>query len=43
MLVTAKLRFIGRRKKKVYQIGDAMPVIVSRVDVYKQQIDFHPV
>lgn len=37
-----RLRFVGRKDKKVYQIGDKLQVMVSRVDVYKQQIDFHP-
>jgi ribonuclease R len=37
-----RLRFVGRRKKRVYQIGDKLDVLVSRVDVYKQQVDFHP-
>jgi exoribonuclease R len=37
-----RLRFVGRRTNKTYQIGDKMNVIVSRVDVYKQQVDFHP-
>lgn len=38
-----RLRFVGRRTGKTYQIGDKMDVLVSRVDVYKQQVDFHPV
>jgi len=37
-----RLRFVGRKDKKVYQIGDKLQVMVFRVDVYKQQIDFHP-
>jgi exoribonuclease R len=37
------LQFTGRRKRKVYRLGDRFPVIVERVDVYKQQVDFHPV
>jgi ribonuclease R len=36
-----RLRFVGRRTKKALQIGNKLNVIVSRVDVYKQQIDFH--
>jgi ribonuclease R len=39
---SVRLRFVGRRTNKTYQIGDKMNVIVSRVDVYKQQVDFHP-
>jgi ribonuclease R len=37
-----RLRFVGRRTGRIYQIGEKLPVIVSRVDVYKQQVDFHP-
>ena len=39
---SVRLRFVGQRTKKTYQIGDKLNVMVSRVDVYKQQIDFHP-
>jgi len=39
---SVRLRFVGSRTKKTYQIGDKLNVIVSRVDVYKQQVDFHP-
>lgn len=42
MFDSARLRFVGKRNKKSYGIGDRMPVIVSRVDVHKQQIDFAP-
>lgn len=38
----ARLRFVGRRTKKTYQIGDKLDVIVARVDAYKQQVDFFP-
>ena len=37
-----RLRFTGRKTGKTYQIGDKLDVIVSRVDVYKQQVDFLP-
>ncbi len=37
-----RLRFIGRKSRKVYTIGDRLEVVVARVDVYKQQIDFTP-
>jgi ribonuclease R len=37
-----RLRFVGRRTKRTFQIGDRLEVAVSRVDVYKQQIDFFP-
>ena len=39
---SVRLRFIGRRTKKTYQIGDKLNVVVARVDVYKQQVDFVP-
>ena len=35
-----RLRFIGRRKRKQYGIGETLSVTVAKVDVYKQQIDF---
>jgi ribonuclease R len=37
-----RLRFVGRRTRRVFQIGDRLEVVVSRVDVFKQQIDFFP-
>lgn len=37
-----RLRFIGGRRKKTYQLGDLIEVRVSRVDPYKQQVDFAP-
>jgi len=40
---SARLRFVGRRTGKTYQIGGKLNVIVARVDAYKQQVDFHPV
>lgn len=40
---STRLRFVGRRRRKIYQIGDVLQVIVSRVDAYKRQIDFVPV
>jgi ribonuclease R len=39
----ARQRFIGRKKKKVYQAGDELEVVVARVDPFKQQLDFAPV
>jgi ribonuclease R len=39
----ARQRFVGRRKKKTYQAGDELEVIVARVDPFKQQLDFAPV
>jgi ribonuclease R len=38
-----RLRFTGRRRRKIFGIGDKLSVIVSRVDVYKRQVDFSPV
>jgi ribonuclease R len=40
---STRLRFVGRKTRKVYKAGDALQVIVSRVDAYKRQIDFVPV
>jgi len=36
----AKGRFVGRRRKRVYKVGDEVKVRVSRVDIFKQQVDF---
>ena len=38
-----RLNFVGRKTRKRYQIGDAIRVIVCRVDAPKRQIDFVPV
>jgi ribonuclease R len=38
----ARQRFVGRKKKKTYQAGDELEVIVARVDPFKQQLDFAP-
>jgi ribonuclease R len=38
-----RLRFIGGRTRKTYKLGDTLEVRVSRVDPFKQQIDFSPV
>ena len=38
----ARQRFVGRKKKKTYQAGDELDVIVARVDPFKQQLDFAP-
>lgn len=35
-------RFTGRKTKQVYEAGMTMEVMVSRVDLFKQQIDFRP-
>ncbi len=36
-------RMQGRRTKKIYEVGQELRVEVSRVDVFKQQVDFRPV
>jgi len=33
-------RLVGRRSRKAYQVGDEVEVIVARVDMFKQQVDF---
>lgn len=38
----ARAQFQGRRSRKVFRIGQTLDVIVSRVDLFKQQIDFRP-
>lgn len=35
-------RFVGRRTRQRYQLGDRLEVIVARVDAWKRQIDFAP-
>jgi ribonuclease R len=37
-----RCRLVGRRTKKVYQVGDIIEVAVDRVDMFKQQVDFKP-
>ena len=32
---------VGRRTKKRYETGQRIEVVVSRVDRFKRQIDFH--
>ena len=36
-------RLVGKRSKRVIQIGDKLNVQVERVDVFKRQIDFRVV
>lgn len=36
-------RFIGRRSRSGYQLGDRLTVVVARVDASRRQIDFAPV
>jgi ribonuclease R len=38
-----RLSFVGRKTRQIYKLGDALRVIVCRVDAYKRQIDFVPV
>jgi len=35
-------RLVGRRSRKIYQVGDEIEVLVARVDMFKQQVDFRP-
>ncbi len=37
-----RCRIVGRRTKKIYQVGDIIEVAVDRVDMLKQQVDFKP-
>jgi ribonuclease R len=39
---TARGRLTGKKSKKVYQVGDEIDVLVARVDMFKQQVDFQP-
>ena len=36
-----RYRLIGRQKRRVFSVGDRLQVAVQKVDLYKQQIDFH--
>lgn len=35
-------RFVGKRSRRTYQAGQEINVIVARVDMFKQQVDFKP-
>jgi transcriptional accessory protein Tex/SPT6 len=35
-----RLRFVGKRRRKIYQIGDHIEVEVAEVDTFKRQVDF---
>lgn len=35
-------RFVGRRTKKTYKVGDEIEVVIARADPFKQQLDFAP-
>ena len=39
-LDAARGRLVGKRSKKVYRVGDEIEVLVARVDLFKQQVDF---
>jgi ribonuclease R len=36
-------RYVGRKTKYTYKLGDKITVVVARVDAYRRQIDFAPV
>ncbi|XHR28189.1 MAG: ribonuclease R [Chthoniobacteraceae bacterium] len=38
----ARMRFMGRKSRRVFAAGEHIEVSVSKVDLYKQQIDFQP-
>ncbi len=38
-----RLRFVGKRRRKVYGIGDHLRVEVANVDTFKRQVDFRVV
>lgn len=40
MVDVAKGRLVGKKSKKIYQVGDEIEVLVARVDMFKQQVDF---
>ncbi len=42
MVDVARGRLVGKRSKKTYQVGDEIEVLVARVDMFKQQVDFQP-
>lgn len=37
-----RMRFVGRKNHRVFAVGERISVAVSKVDMYKQQIDFAP-
>jgi ribonuclease R len=43
ILDAPRARLIGRRSRRVFQVGDEIQVQVARVDFFKQQVDFRPV
>ena len=36
----ARHRLIGRQSKRILAVGDVLKVIVARIDIFKQQVDF---
>lgn len=42
ILDTARASLVGRKSRKVYKVGGEIDVVVARVDVFKQQVDFAP-
>ncbi|MDX2081873.1 MAG: ribonuclease R [Terrimicrobiaceae bacterium] len=40
VLDPGRQRLVGRRTRRTYQTGDEIDVIVARVDMFKQQVDF---
>ena len=37
---SVRLRFVGKRRRKIYGIGDHLEVEVANVDTFKRQVDF---
>ncbi|HEY5706380.1 MAG TPA: ribonuclease R [Terrimicrobiaceae bacterium] len=42
LLDAPRARLVGRRSRRVFQVGDEIEVAVARVDFFKQQVDFRP-
>ena len=42
LLDAPRARLVGRRSRRVFQVGDEIRVLVARVDPFKQQVDFRP-
>lgn len=38
----ARGRFVGKKTRRIYAAGQEIEVIVARVDMFKQQVDFKP-
>lgn len=37
---SGRLRFVGRRSRRVFQLGDKLKVRAGKVDLFKRQVDF---